>query len=110
MAWQSLAFQVVNGLVWSCFIALVALGLNSIYGLLGILNIAHGAIYSLGAILAWYAVGLVGNFWIAFLIVPPLIAIGSVPLYQTILKHTIGKEMMVGLLATSGLLFILTDA
>jgi branched-chain amino acid transport system permease protein len=110
MAWQSLAFQVMNGLVWSCFIALVALGLNAIYGLLGILNIAHGAIYTLGAILAWYAVSLVGNFWIAFAIVPLVVALASVPLYKAILKHTVGKEMMVGLLATSGILFILTDA
>src|ERR1700722_12890345 len=109
MAWQSLAFQVVNGLVWSCFIALVALGLNAIYGLLGILNIAHGAIYTLGAILAWYAVSLVGNFWIAFVVVPLVVALASVPLYKAVLKHTVGKEMMVGLLATSGILFILSD-
>lgn len=110
MDWHSLAFQVMNGLVWSFFVALVALGLNAIYGLLGILNIAHGAIYALGAILAWYAVSLIGSFWAAFVIVPVVVALASVPVYQLILRHTIGKEMMVGLLATSGLLFMLTDA
>lgn len=110
MDWHSLAFQIMNGLVWSVFVALVALGLNAIYGLLGILNIAHGAIYAAGAIFAWYAVSFLGNFWLAFLIVPLLVAVASVPVYKVVLRHTIGKDMMVGLLATSGLLFMLTDA
>lgn len=110
MAWQSLAFQIVNGLVWSVFVALVALGLNAIYGLLGILNIAHGAVYAAGAILAWYVVSLFDSFWLAFLIVPVIAAAASIPVYKAILRLTIGKDMMVSLLATSGLLFMLTDA
>jgi branched-chain amino acid transport system permease protein len=110
VAWQSLAFQIMNGLVWSVFVALIALGLNAIYGLLGILNIAHGAVYAAGAILAWYVVSLFDSFWLAFLVVPVIAAAGSIPVYKAILRLTIGKDMMVSLLATSGLLFMLTDA
>lgn len=107
--WQTLSFQLVNGVVWAMFLALIALGLNAIFGLLGLLNMAHGAIYALGAVMAWYAVNQFGNFWLAVVIAPLIAAAASIPVYRFILRPTIGKDMMVGLVATSGLMFVMND-
>jgi branched-chain amino acid transport system permease protein len=108
--WQSLGFQVLNGLVWGVLFALIALGLNTIYGLLGVVNMAHGSLYAMGAILGWYGVSWLGSFWLACLIAPLGVAAVSVPIYDLVLRRTIGREMMIGLLATAGLLLILDDS
>jgi branched-chain amino acid transport system permease protein len=107
--WQAVGFQIVNGLVWSLIVALIALGLNAMFGLLGLLNMAHGSLYTLGAILALVSLEFLSSFWIAALIVPVAIALAAIPLYHLVLRRTIGQEMMIGLLATSGLLFVIDD-
>ena len=60
----------MNGLVWGLIIALIALGLSIIFGLLDIINVAHGDFFMLGTVFAWTVILLTGNFWLAFLIVP----------------------------------------
>jgi branched-chain amino acid transport system permease protein len=50
--------------------ALIALGLNMIFGLLHIINMAHGALYMLGAVVAWYLIEVTGSFWIALVVAP----------------------------------------
>lgn len=60
----------LNGFVWGLIIALIALGLSIIFGLLGIINVAHGDFFMVGTVLAWTIISFTGNFWIAFLIVP----------------------------------------
>lgn len=109
MDWYSLAFQIINGVVWAMFLGLIALGLNAVFGLLGLLNMAHGAVYAVGAVIAWYAVNRFGSFWVAALAAPLIAGIASIPIYRFVLRATIGKDMMVGLVATSGLLFVIND-
>jgi branched-subunit amino acid ABC-type transport system permease component len=48
-----ISYQLINGLIWGLIVALLATGLNLIYGLLNIVNVAQGAFYMLGAYLAW---------------------------------------------------------
>lgn len=107
--WQALAFQIVNGVVWAMFLGLIALGLNAIFGLLGLLNMAHGAVYAIGAVIAWYMVHQFQSFWMAVIVAPVIAAAVSIPIYKLVLRPTIGKDMMIGLVATSGLLFIIND-
>ena len=57
----------MNGLVWGLIIALIALGLSIIFGLLDIINVAHGDFFMLGTVFAWTIILITGNFWIAFL-------------------------------------------
>ena len=57
---EQLAFQGLNGLTWGLILALMALGLSLIYGVLRIINVAHGALYTVGAVLAWALTPLVG--------------------------------------------------
>ena len=67
---DTLLLLALNGLIWGLIIALIALGLSIIFGLLDIINIAHGDFFMVGTVLAWFTLELTGNFWAAFLIVP----------------------------------------
>ena len=60
----------MNGLVWGLIVALIALGLSIIFGLLDVINVAHGDFFMVGAVLAWSMIQYVDNFWLAFFIVP----------------------------------------
>ena len=59
---SNLAVAVLNAVVWGMIMALIALGLNMIFGLLHIINMAHGALYMLGAVMAWYLIEVTGKF------------------------------------------------
>lgn len=65
-----IAVLLLNGLVWGLIIALIALGLSIIFGLLDFINVAHGDFFMLGAVAAWAIIEYTGNFWIAFIFVP----------------------------------------
>src|SRR3989304_9654895 len=67
-------FQVLNGLVWGLVIALIALGLALIFGIMEVINVAHGSLYMLGAVIAWDVLGATGSFAAAVLAAP--IAVG----------------------------------
>ncbi len=60
----------MNGLVWGLIVALIALGLSIIFGLLDFINVAHGDFFMVGTVLAWTAIQFTGNYWLAFLVVP----------------------------------------
>ena len=52
--YSTIALSVLNGAVWACILAMVSIGLTLIYGQLEIINIAHGAMYAVGAVTAYY--------------------------------------------------------
>lgn len=60
----------MNGLVWGLIVALIALGLSIIFGLLDFINVAHGDFFMVGTVLAWTMIEYTGNYWLAFLVVP----------------------------------------
>src|SRR3974390_2299396 len=60
----------MNGLIWGLIIALIALGLSIIFGLLDIINIAHGDFFMVGTVLASFSLSGTGNFSIGFLVAP----------------------------------------
>src|SRR5260370_41800126 len=57
--------QVLNGVQYGLLLFLVASGLTLIFGIMGIINLAHGSFYMIGAYLAWSLSGRFGNFWVA---------------------------------------------
>lgn len=107
MSLNILIFQALNGLAWGLIFSLIALGLNLIYGLMGVINIAHGSLYMLGAVLAWYVVHYTGNFWLGLLVAPLAVAALSVVAERWVLRPTLGQKIVQGLLATTGLLLVL---
>lgn len=99
-------FLLMNGLIWGLIIALIALGLSLIFGVMGIVNMAHGDLYMLGAVLAFYLLPLSGSFWIALAAVPLVTAIIAGPMERFILRPYEGHPA-VTMIATVGISFIL---
>lgn len=110
-AWEPVLFQLLNGVVWGLILALIALGLCLIYGLMGIINIAHGSLYMLGAIFAVYIGSTFGvGFWVVLLIAPLIVAILSLGLNTLLFERVVRRNPAIGLLATAGLLLIIDNS
>lgn len=99
----------MNGLVWGLIIALIALGLSIIFGLLDIINVAHGDFFMVGTVLAWVAIAMTGNFWIAFLIVPLIGMLIGCAIERMVIKP-VENSASLSIVATFGLSLILQEA
>ncbi|HEY6008480.1 MAG TPA: hypothetical protein VIU40_09180, partial [Geobacteraceae bacterium] len=100
---SSLAIAVLNGIVWGLIMALIALGLNMIFGLLHIINMAHGALYMLGAVAAWYLIEYTNHYWLA-LAAAPLMVGGVGLVIERGLLRTIEDKPMVTIICTFGIM------
>lgn len=99
----------LNGFVWGLIIALIALGLSLVFGLIEIINIAHGELFMLGAVLAWYVIRATGNFWLALVVVPPVVGALGIVIERGVLRPVEHKPI-VTILATFGLSLILQQS
>ena len=99
--------QLMLGLVNGSFYAMLSLGLAVIFGLLGVVNFAHGALYMIGAYVAWYGMDRWGiNYWWALLLGPLLVGILGVLIERLLLKRLYKLDPLYGLLLTFGLALI----
>src|SRR3954467_13611921 len=105
---DTLLLLALNGLVWGLIVALIALGLSVIFGLLDIINIAHGDFFMVGTVLAWASLEATGNFWIGFIIVP-LICLLLGALIHTVVIQPIRGVAALSIIATFGLSLILQE-
>jgi branched-chain amino acid transport system permease protein len=104
------AFQLLNGLVWGLLLALIALGLCLIYGLMHVTNLAHGSLFMLGAVLTAYACNNLGlSFWVAALATPLVVAALMLLLDRVLFTRVLGRDMTVSILATAGLLLVIDN-
>ncbi len=104
---QAFLGQLLLGLVNGSFYAMLSLGLAVIFGLLGIVNFAHGALYMIGAYVAFVALDKFGiNYWFALLIAPLAVGALGVLIERTLLKHLYKIDPIYGLLLTFGLALI----
>ena len=104
---QAFMGQLLLGLVNGAFYALLSLGLAVIFGLLGIVNFAHGALYMLGAFAAWIMLDQFGiNYWAALILAPLTVGILGVVIERLFLKHLYKLDPLYGLLLTFGLALI----
>lgn len=104
---QSFLGQLLLGLVNGAFYALLSLGLAVIFGLLGIVNFAHGALYMLGAFAAWIMLDQFGiNYWWALVLAPLIVGMLGVVIERLFLKHLYKLDPLYGLLLTFGLALI----
>src|SRR5258708_26959456 len=106
-----LAIQLFNGLVNGSFYALLSLGLAVIFGMMRIVNFAHGAFYMLGAFIAYFLLQEAGvGFWPALVIAPVLIAAVGMALERVLLRRLAGLDPLYGFLFTFGLTLVIQDA
>ena len=106
---DKLLLLAMNGLIWGLIIALIALGLAIIFGLLDIINLAHGDFFMVGTVLAWATLQSTGNFWLAF-IVAPLIGFILGALIQRMVIQPIHNVAALSIVATFGLSLILQES
>jgi len=104
---QAFLGQLLLGLVNGAFYALLSLGLAVIFGLLGIVNFAHGALYMLGAFAAWIMLDTFDvNYWWALLLAPLSVGALGVMIERLFLKHLYKLDPLYGLLLTFGLALV----
>jgi branched-chain amino acid transport system permease protein len=95
----------LNGLVWGLIVALIALGLSLVFGLIEIINIAHGDLFMLGAVLGWYMIQRTGSFWLALAVVPVVVGLLGILIERGVLRP-IEHKPIITILATFGLSLI----
>jgi branched-chain amino acid transport system permease protein len=99
--------QLMLGLVNGSFYAMLSLGLAVIFGLLGVVNFAHGALYMIGAYVAWFTMDRWSiNYWWALLLGPLVVGVLGVVIERLLLKRLYKLDPLYGLLLTFGLALI----
>jgi branched-chain amino acid transport system permease protein len=105
---QALFGQLLIGLINGSFYALLSLGLAVIFGMLNIINFAHGAQYMLGAFAAFFLAQYAGlGYWWALVIVPPLIGLTGILVERLFLRRLYGLDHLYGLLLTFGVALVI---
>ncbi|MFP1646061.1 branched-chain amino acid ABC transporter permease [Pontitalea aquivivens] len=103
-----LAGQLLLGLLNGGFYAMLSLGLSIIFGLLRVVNFAHGAQYALGAYLTWMLLNYFGmGYWWAFVLVPVLVGLISIVIERLVIAPLADSDHLYGLLVTFGIAMVL---
>jgi branched-chain amino acid transport system permease protein len=105
---QALFGQLLLGLINGSFYALLSLGLAVIFGLLNIINFAHGAQYMMGAFVAWMLLNYLGvSYWWALLLVPLVVGLFGIVIERLLISRLYHLDHLYGLLLTFGLALII---
>ena len=106
---QLFALQLMTGIALGAIYALLAIGLSLIFGMLTVVNFAHGAFFMVGAFLGVYSMALTGSFWFSLLLVP--LATGAIGLLceRFLVRPLYGRGIDYPLLLTFGLSYVLID-
>lgn len=102
---ETLVSQTANGLVLGFIYVLIAVGLSITFGLLGVINFAHGAFFALGAYIAWQLYQLFG--WSAVIFAPPIVGLIGMVVEVTIIRRLYGKEPLLSLVVTFALALLI---
>lgn len=104
-----LALQAFTGLALGSVFVLLAIGLSLIFGLLTVVNFAHGAFYMLGAYAGVFVIGLTGNFWITLAAVPLLVGSVGLGVERYLVRPLYGRGIDYPLLLTFGLGLVIVE-
>jgi branched-chain amino acid transport system permease protein len=105
---QVLFGQLLLGLINGSFYALLSLGLAVIFGMLNVINFAHGAQYMMGAFLAWMGLNYLGiGYWWSLLLVPIIVGASGIVIERLMISRLYQLDHLYGLLLTFGLALII---
>ena len=105
---QALFGQLLIGLINGSFYALLSLGLSVIFGLLNIINFAHGALYMMGAFVAYFLLQYAGlGYWWALVLAPIIVGFVGIVIERTMLKRLYHLDHLYGLLLTFGFALVI---
>lgn len=100
--------QLLIGLVNGSFYAMLSLGLAVIFGLLNVINFSHGALYMMGAFLAWIGINHLGlNYWAMLVLAPLAVGAFGIVVERTMLRWLYKLDHLYGLLLTFGITLLL---
>ena len=105
-----IAGQLLDALALAGLLFLVSAGLSLVFGILRVVNFAHGVFYMLGAYLGFTTVAVTGQFWLALLVVPPVVGLVGALLEASTLRFIYRRPDSYQLLLTFGLALILEEA
>jgi len=88
----------------------IAAGLSLIFGLMGIVNFAHGAMYALGGYMGVVVIGIVHNFWLALLLAPVVVAVLGLAMEYSTIRPLYGRDPIYGVLLTFGFTIVIEEA
>ena len=101
--------QATNGIQYGLLLFLVASGLTLIFGIMGVINIAHGSFYMIGAYLAWSFMGWIGNFWLGLFVGVVVAFVLGLVLEFLFIRFLYDKDHLQQVLVTYGLILIFSE-
>jgi len=101
--------QLLNGLQYGLLLFLVACGLTLIFGIMGIINLAHGSFYMIGAYIAWSLASQTGNLLLAILLGIPLTVLLGMLLERLLFQHLYARDHLYQVLMTYGLILVFEE-
>ena len=107
--YDQILIQTVNGIVTGMILALVASGLTLIFGIMDVVNFAHGELFMLGAYIGVVVLATTGSFWLALLIAMLVVALLGAALQIVTLRPLLGRDPLTTILATFGISLVLQN-
>src|SRR5499433_3029004 len=107
--WEKIIIQTVNGIVTGMILALIASGLTLIFGIMDVVNFAHGELFMLGAYVGVVVLATSGSFWLALVVSTLVVALIGAALQITTLRPLIGRDPLNTILATFGISLVLQN-
>jgi len=109
IGFDQLLIQTINGIVTGMILALVASGLTLIFGIMDVVNFAHGELFMLGAYVGVVVLTVTGDFWISLVAASLLIALLGAAIYLITLRPLLGRDPLTTILATFGVSLVLQN-
>ena len=106
---EQILVQTINGIVVGMILALVASGLTLIFGIMDVVNFAHGELFMLGAYVGAITLASTGNFWLALVAAALVVAVLGAAIHVTTLRPLLGRDPLNTILATFGVSLVLQN-
>src|ERR671935_1803119 len=107
--YEELLIQTVNGIVTGMILALIASGLTLIFGIMDVVNFAHGELFMLGAYVGVVVLSTSGSFWLALIVSTLTIALLGAAIHVTTLRPLLGRDPLTTILATFGISLVMQN-
>ena len=107
---ENIVVNLLNGLSWGMLLFLISVGLTTVFGVLGVLNFAHGSFFMLGAYLCMQIMHILPGFWSGLILAPIMVAALGAVIEKYLLRRVYGRDITFQLLLTFGILLVLDDA
>jgi branched-chain amino acid transport system permease protein len=106
---EQILIQTINGIVTGMILALVASGLTLIFGMMDVVNFAHGELFMLGAYIGVLVLAGTGSFWVALVVATLMVALLGAALQIVTLRPLLGRDPLTTILATFGISLVLQN-